>query len=99
MLATSLVDQRPEHCGVIVLVPVVDDHRVDQVGDKERREGVQVPVAQQVVRVQLGGGHQQVLLGLLAARLGVADPTLSGVSSQHTAYAPVIRVRIRWSVA
>ena len=35
------------------------------------------------------------LLGLLLARPGVRGPTLSGVSSQHTAYARVIRARIR----
>ena len=99
MLAAQLVDQRPEHRGVIVLGSVMHDHRIGQVGEDERRESLQVTVAQQVVGVELGGGHQQVALALLLAGLGVRGPTFSTVSSQHTAYARVIRVRIRWSAA
>src|SRR5215207_7808709 len=89
MLAAQLVGQRAQLDRVVVLVPVVHDHRSGQVGEHERLEGVQAPVAEQVVRVQLGAGHQQGLLG----------PTFSGVSSQLTAYATVIRARIRASTS
>jgi hypothetical protein len=70
------VDQRAELGGVVVLVAVVHDHRVGQVLDHERFEGVHGAVTDQVVGVELGGGHQQVPLGLLLARqrLARADP-------------------------
>jgi hypothetical protein len=62
----------------------VHDHRVGEVCDDERLEGVQITVAEQVVGVKLGAGDQQVLLGFLLTRRGFC-PTLSGVSSQDTA--------------
>ena len=95
----KLVDQRAELGGVVVLVAVVHDHRAGQVGDHERGEGVQGPVAEQVVGVELGAGDQQVALGLLLPAGGCLGPTRSGVSSQHTACARVISARIRWWVS
>ena len=56
MRGAQLVDQRAERGGVVVLVAVVHDHRPGrgQVLDHERLEGVQRPIAEQVVGVELG---------------------------------------------
>ena len=76
MGTAKLMDQGAELGAVVVLVAVVHDHRAGQILDHERFEGGQRPVAEQVVGVALGAGHQQVALGLLLAhrRLVRADP-------------------------
>ena len=74
VLATQLMGQRADLGGVVELVAVVHQDRPGEVGQDEGFEGVQVAVAEQIVRVELGAGDQQVLLGLLAARLGLFRP-------------------------
>jgi hypothetical protein len=59
----QLVNQVAEHRRVVVLVPVVHDH-AGQVGQAEVFEGGQAPIAEVVPGVDLGTGHQQVLLDL-----------------------------------
>ena len=85
MRGAQLVDQGAERGGVVVLVPVVHDHRAGQLGHDEGRGRGQGAIVEQVVGVELGARDQQVALGLLLPRrrgLG-ADP--EWVSSQHTA--------------
>ena len=57
--------------GVVVqVVAVVHDGGAGGAQVRQHRflEGVQVPVTQQVLGVQIGAGHQQVLVGLLPSR-------------------------------
>ena len=62
------MDQAGE--GVVVLVPVVHDHGAVKVGEHERPERRQGPVAEQVIGEQPGAGDQQVALAGLRPGAG-----------------------------
>jgi hypothetical protein len=78
VLAAQLVDDARE--GIVVLVAVVDDHAAGQVGEHERAEGDQGPVAQEVIGQQPGAGDQQVPLAGLGAR---PHPDRGLISADH----------------
>ena len=75
----KLVDDAGEF--VVVLVPVVD-HHAGQVGEHERLEGGQRPVAQEVIGQQVRAGDQQVLLAGLRPRAD-ADGSLIGADHRR----------------
>jgi hypothetical protein len=79
----QLVDDAGEL--VVVLVPVMD-HHTGQVGEHERLEGGQRPVAQEITGQQVRAGRQQVLLARLRAR---ADPDGSLIGADHLCWSRI----------
>jgi hypothetical protein len=71
--------------GVVEVVSVVHEDRLGEVGEDEGFEGVQVAVAEQIERVELGARDQQVFLGLLSAWFGLlrSDPQRGLVGADH----------------
>jgi hypothetical protein len=69
MLGAELVDQAGEL--VVILIPVMDDDGAAEVRQHERGEGLQRPVAEEIIGEQVRAGDQQVLLAGLRAG---ADP-------------------------
>lgn len=55
VLAAQLMGQLTDVGGVVEVVAVVPDDRLGEVGEDEGFEGVQVAVAEQIVRVEPGG--------------------------------------------
>ncbi len=89
----QLVEQAGK--GVVVLVPVVHHHGPGKVGKDERLEGLQAPVAQEVIGQHAGARGQQVLLTGFRAR---PDPDRGLVRRHHVRQddqAPDRLVRLR----